>query len=468
MRALLVFAIAVSILTASVRQNAIDTSSRIDALMARWSGAETPGAAVVVMQGGRIVHSKGYGLANLVTKKRILPSAIMDVAPATVFDIASLSKPVTAMAIMMLVERRKLSDADTLAKFFPEFQAEARAITVRQLLTHTSGLRDYTLDWGETRKLGGGTPRTNENVVKYLAGQKVLRFHPGDRWEYSNSNYVLLAQIVSIVTGEPFAQFVRDDIFRPLLMNDSFVYDKARGQGAAAIVNRAIGYVARGSGFRPAEGNAENYVVGDGQVNTTAEDLAKWDRAIDSGTLVMPSTLAAAFAPGRLNDGTPLTYGFGWGLGRYRGLRVTSHGGETDGFAAQLTRFPDQHLTVIILSNDEQLSPPPFALANRIADLYLSGDVKSPVSVGLTPERLRDYAGRYSLYDATLGIAAEAGALWLQPPGQPKVKLTPVSADEFALDRSEGASSIGFNRNARGQVTCLSLLDQNGTMWCRR
>ena len=169
-------------------------------------------------------------------------------------------------------------------------------------------------------------------------------------------------------------------------MNDSFVYDKAQGQGAAAIANRAIGYVARGSGFRPAEGNAENYVVGDGQVNTTAEDLAKWDRAIDSGTLVMPSTLAAAFEPGRLNDGTPLTYGFGWGLGRYRGLRVTSHGGETDGFAAQLTRFPDQHLTVIILSNDEQLSPPPFALANRIADLYLSGDVKSPVSVDLTPE----------------------------------------------------------------------------------
>jgi len=236
--------------------------------MAGWSQGDTPGAAVIVIQNGKVVHEKGYGLADLKTKERI--------SSQTVFDIGSVAKPFTAMAVMMLVERGKLSYADTLSQFFPEFQSDARQITIRQLLNHTSGIREYTLVWGESKKLRSNEPRTNENAVKFLAGQKQLRFLPGQKWEYSNSNYMLLAQIVGKVSGVPFPQFVRENIFQPLGMNDSFVYAKPR----ATTGEQATGYVSQGNGFRPADRNPENCNYGDGQVHSTIIDMAKLDHAI--------------------------------------------------------------------------------------------------------------------------------------------------------------------------------------------
>src|SRR5262249_43336274 len=154
-----------------------DNSSQVDALMARWSQGDTPGAAIIVIRDGHALHEKGYGLANLTTKERI--------STKTVFDVGSVSKPFTAMAGIILVERGKLNYTDTLSKFFPEFQADAQRITVRQLLNHTSGIFDYEFVWGESKKLKGNEPRTAENVVKFLAGRKRLRFQPGQRWEYS-------------------------------------------------------------------------------------------------------------------------------------------------------------------------------------------------------------------------------------------------------------------------------------------
>src|SRR5262245_19766891 len=148
-----------------------DNSSQVDALMAQWSQGDKPGAAVIVIQDGQVLHEKGYGLANFKTKERINPQ--------TVFDIASVSKQFTAMAVIMLVERGKLNYADTLSKFFPEFQSDARRITIRQLLNHTSGILDYSLVWGESEKLKGNMPRTTENAVKFLAKQEQLRFQPG-------------------------------------------------------------------------------------------------------------------------------------------------------------------------------------------------------------------------------------------------------------------------------------------------
>jgi D-alanyl-D-alanine carboxypeptidase len=156
-------------------------------LLSRWLQATTPGAAVIVVRHGQVLFEKGYGLADVTTR--------VPITPPTVFDIASVSKPFTATCVLMLVEQGKLRYTDSLGAFFPEFPAEAREITVRQLLSHTSGLPDYTLWWGETRRLKG-TPRTADNVVAFLERQR-LRFKPGRRWEYSNSNYVVLAQIVS-------------------------------------------------------------------------------------------------------------------------------------------------------------------------------------------------------------------------------------------------------------------------------
>jgi D-alanyl-D-alanine carboxypeptidase len=430
-----------------------DKASQVDSLMARWSAGHNPGAAVVVIHNGTVLHARGYGLSSLQTGERI--------SPTTVFDLASVSKQFTAMATMMLVERGQLHYADSLSAFFPDFKGDARQITVRQLLNHTSGIMDYTTVWGETRRLASNTPRTNDNVVRFLANQR-LRFRPGARWEYSNSNYVLLGQIVSKMSGEPFATFVREHIFEPLGMNNSFVFDGTNRRGEPGT-----GYVARGNGFKPADRNPDNYVTGDGQVNSTIEDLVKWDHAFDTEKLVPVATLREAFRPGQLNDGTPVSYGFGWGLGRFRGTPVVSHGGETDGFVAQITRIPEHHFTVIVLSNSEQF-PAPHAVANKIADIYLVGDLKAPAAAPLALTRQGDYVGRYTLYDLELNISVDKGALWLAAPGQNRIMLIPVTSDDFLIDGSQGASSVGFSRNVRGQVTCLTLLDQNGTMLCRQ
>ena len=439
--------------TTAISKTSDDKSSRVDALLARWSRDDMPGAAVIVIQDGKVVHQNSYGLADVRAKERI--------SSKTVFDIASLSKQFTAMAVMILVERGKLNYEDSISKFFPEFESDARQVTIRQLLNQTSGIADYTLVWGESKKLKGDSARTNQNVVRFLARQQKLRFQPGQKWEYSNSNYVLLAQIVSKVTGEPFTQFVKENIFQPLAMNDSFVYDNSK----ATQAGRATGYISQGSGAKPADRNLENYVCGDGQINSTTEDLAKWDQALYTEKLVKASTLNEAFRSGRLSDGTSINYGFGWGLGRYRGLPVISHGGDTDGFVAQITRFPQQHFTVILLSNYEQFTAP-FAIANKIADIYLANDFKSPAPVQLPLERLRDYVGRYALYDYELRISLAGNALWLTSSGQDKIKLVPVSDEEFLISVSAGASSIGFNKNSQGQVTSLTLLDQNGiTLW---
>jgi len=229
---------------------------------------------------------------------------------------------------------------------------------------------------------------------------------------------------------------------------------------------RATGYTSRGGRVAPADRNAENYVYGDGQVNSTANDLAKWVRALSGTALVSAATLKEAFTPARTEDETPVNYGFGWGLGRYRGASVVGHGGETDGFAGQLTYFPQLDFTVIVLSNNEHL-PAPFAIANRIAAIYLAAELKPPMPVSVATERLNTYVGTYALYDLALKIRSDDRTLWLVPAGQKQVKLVPVSDDEFLLDGSNGASSLVFHRNAGGTVTCVSLLDQNGTTFWR-
>lgn len=428
-------------------QAPIDPSSLVDALLSRWVQADTPGAAVIVVRHGNVLFEKGYGLADVARREPI--------TPRTVFDIASVSKPFTAMAILMLVEQGKLHFTDSLGAFFPEFSVEAREITVRQMLSHMSGLPDYTRTWGETRGWKD-TPRTADNVVAFLQRQR-LRFKPGDRWEYSNSNYVLLAQIVSRVAQESFPHYLRTHIFQPLGMNASFVYER----GGPVLGTTA--YTGRGNTVVRAARNRENYVYGDGQVNSTVEDLAKWARALSGSVLVRASTLREAFAPARTRDDTPVNYGFGWGLGRYRGANFVGHGGETDGFAAQLTHFPQLDFTVILLSNQEGL-PAPFAIANGIAGIYLADELKPPAPVTAVPTtQLNAYVGTYGLYALALKIHYDDGTLWLLASGQKRVKLVPVSDDEFVLDGSNGASSLVFHRNVQGVVTSLSLLDQNGT-----
>ncbi|MBV9959161.1 MAG: beta-lactamase family protein [Acidobacteria bacterium] len=430
-------------------------SAQVDALMSRWSQGRTPGAAVIIIKDGEVLYRKGYGLANLESGTSI--------SPATPFDIASVAKQFTAMAVMMLVERGKLSYTDSPAKFFPELAPFAQQVSIRHLLNHTSGLPDYSIYWKEGEKLNRDHARhTSEDVLKFLAQQKKLNFAPGEKWEYSNSGYVVLALIVGKVSGQPFPQFLKENIFTPLGMNGTYVYDEAHAQA-----NAAIGYVQKDSSFKQADWNPHNLIYGDGRFMSTVEDLYKWDQALYTEKLVKARTLREAFTSGALNDGTKVNYGFGWGMGKYLGLPFVSHSGGEDGFVAQLLRLPEQKFSVIVLSNFEQLTPA-YAIANRITSIYLADKLTRPATFKPEAQDLKSYAGIYKLYDLAIKISFEDGALWLTPPQGKKARLVPSALDEFFAEGSNGETTFGFTRNARGAVTGLALLYQNGVFLQRQ
>ena len=309
-----------------------------------------------MIHNGKVVHKKGYGLANIETKTPITNT--------TTFDLASCSKQFTAMAIMMLAERGKLSYDDPLTKFFPEFPAYASKITVRHLLNHTSGLPDYMGVFSK-RPAGISEEPSSREAVTMLSQIREPLFAPGDRWEYSNSGYVVLANIVEKASGMTFPAFLKQNVFDPLGMTTTIVSDQIK----APAMNRAISYAPAAGGFRDADYTPLNRIYGDGNVNTSIEDMYKWDQALYTDRLVKQSTLALAFTPATLNDGSRTNYGFGWTIGEENGVRVISHGGAWVGFRTNITRIPSEHFSVVVLSNAANFNPS--LLVKRITAIYL-------------------------------------------------------------------------------------------------
>lgn len=425
--------------------------AQVDALMAQWT--ETPGAAVLVVKDGRIVLSKGYGFANVETKEPIRPD--------TVFDLASVSKQFTAMAILMLSERGKLSLDDPLSKFFPEFPPYAQKITVRHILNHTSGLPDYMeifLTSGKVDKeqKPGGYEPTSAESVKLLSEQKEPRFAPGEKWEYSNSGYVVLGQIAGKAAGKPLPQFLKENVFGPLGMKSTLVSDESRPK----IKSRAISYRMDASGkYANADYTPLNLIYGDGNVNTTIEDMFLWDQALYTEKLVKAATLKQAFTSGKLASGKDVGYGFGWVVGQYGGLDVVMHTGGWAGFRTEIVRFPQERFTVVILSNLGNFRPA--IISKKIAAIYLEDKLSLPKAVKVDPSILQKYVGEYELRPGFIvTITLDNNILSAQATGQGKVNLVAKSETDFHLEIAE---SIGltFNRDEKGEVTGLTL-HQNG------
>jgi CubicO group peptidase (beta-lactamase class C family) len=354
------------------RRSSEKAAAQVDALMAPWSKGETPGAAVIVIRDGQILLKKGYGMANLEQRRPIDPD--------TAFLLCSVTKQFTAMAIMILAERGKLRYDDALSSFFPEFPPYAQAVTLRHLLHHTAGFPEYDSLFLESGAIDQFWPRsaksrssrfepTSKDVLRILAQQKELAFAPGERWEYSNSGYVILAQVVEKVTGQTFAQFLQQEIFQPLGMKRSRLYDETR----PTIEKRATSYKTGANGrFRDIDYAPQNAVYGEDNIYTTIEDMYAWDQALYTETLVRAATLREAFTPGRLKDGTATRYGFGWGTDRALGREALAHGGAWLGFRTYILRFPAQKFTVVVLSNLSEFQPD--TMATEISRIYLEGN----------------------------------------------------------------------------------------------
>jgi CubicO group peptidase (beta-lactamase class C family) len=326
--------------------------SRMDELFQDYNKPGVPGASVIVVRKGKVVFAKGYGLADV--------EGHVPCATNTNFRLASVTKQFTAMAVMILAERKRLSLNETLADFFPEFPAYGRTITVRQLLTHTSGLIDYE----DVIPKGTTIPVLDRDVLRLLLQQDKTYFPPGTKFRYSNSAYALLALIVEARSGQMFARFLKLNIFEPLKMENTLAYE----QGMSLIPNRAFGYTAEGSAFQRTDQSLTSSVLGDGGIYSSVVDLRKWDAGLRAGKLVKKKTLEQIFAPGPESDHPGTRYGFGWYTGEYRGAGEIWHSGTTRGFSTRIVRYPDKGSAVIILTNrnEAQLSD----LAHAIADAW--------------------------------------------------------------------------------------------------
>ncbi len=322
---------------------------------------DAPGAAVLVLIDGRTIFQRGYGVADLRSSRGI--------DEHTNFRLASVTKQFTAMAVMLLVHDGKLTYDTRLTDVFPDFPDYGKSIAIRNLLNHTSGLLDY--EDLMPRTFSSEVQIQDAEVLDLLKRRTATKFAPGSQWEYSNSGYVVLGEIVARVSGMPFGTFLRDRVFGPLNMNQTLAYQK----GKNTISNRAFGHSRVKGAWQETDQSPTSATLGDGGVYSSLADLARWDQALRRHTLLSESEMQAWATPVSVPggsvvepDGTPAAYGFGWFLNSYRGHARMWHYGETIGFRTAIQRFPADSLTVIILCNRSDLNPT--ALALKIADYY--------------------------------------------------------------------------------------------------
>ena len=329
------------------------TQSAVDSLFARYSGDYVPGAAVLVAERGVVRFARGYGMADL--------EARVPVTPSTSFRLASVTKQMTAMAILTLVEDGRLALDASLSEVLPEGPTYARAVHVEHLLTHTSGIRDYESILGR----GDGPQVKDRDVLALLHSAKSLYFPPGTRWRYSNSAYALLALIVERISGERFARYLARRVFARAGMTAAVAHE----EGVDTVPNRAYGYSLKGGGWRRTDQSRTSAVLGDGGVYASVEELARWSEALDRNAIVGAEMFARATTPLPLPSGEPTHYGFGWFLDTHRGLKRQRHEGDSIGFRTAIQRYPERGLTVIVLVN--RGAAPIQALATSVANVFL-------------------------------------------------------------------------------------------------
>jgi CubicO group peptidase (beta-lactamase class C family) len=330
----------------------------IDALLAEYAGPAVPGASVIVIENGRVILRRAYGMADL--ERHVAAT------PETDYRLASVSKQFTAMAIMLLARDGKVRYDQPVREILPELPAAAERVTLRHLLNHTSGLPDYEdlIPDSQTVQV------SDRDVLALLARKDTLYFPAGSTYRYSNSGYVLLGLIVERVSGVSFPEFLRARIFAPLGMTASV----AHVEGVDTVPHRAYGYSPAGGGFTRTDQSVTSATLGDGGIYTNVDDLVRWDQALYGETLVDAGTLRLATTPPSLPGGAETQYGFGWFVDTYRNERRWRHTGETSGFRNAIQRFPGRRFTVIVLTNRN--GGEPSSVAERIADALLFGGAR--------------------------------------------------------------------------------------------
>jgi len=413
--------------------------TQVDRLFAPWDKPNSPGCALAILQNGATIYQRGYGTADL---EHAAP-----VSPQTVFQIASTSKQFTAMAIILLAQDGKLSLDDPIRRYLPELPPYGAEITVRQALHHTSGLRNlFPLYMLAGWRWGDLTTRQNELDLAFR--QHALNSTPGEEHNYTNTGYFLLAEIVKRVSGQSFRDFTAARIFQPLGMTHTLAYDDT----GMIIPNRAMAYNAAPEGYR---NNITLFeTVGDSNIYTTVEDMARWDENFYQARVGGKEGIAVMERPGTLNSGEVTEYAAGLNVTHHKGLKMIWHSGVSM-YRSEYLRFPDHHFSVICLCNSAAIDASD--LARRVADLYLGDheqtaaptpapaiDPSAPAkieqaaraeAVTLSTAELERFTGAYLLRDALTirRVYLSNGHLLLDRGRGITSEMVPVARDRFVM-----------------------------------
>ena len=365
---------------------------KVDQLFAEWDRSDSPGAALAVIRDSKIIYKRGYGMANL--------EYDIPITTTIIFDIASISKQFAGFAIATLLDEGMLSLDDDIRIHLPDVPDFGSIITIRHLLHHTSGLRD----WAQALIIAGSEMDdviSFKHILKMVQHQKALNFEPGTAFSYTNTGYNLLAEIVETVTGDSFRQWTDTNIFKPLAMTNTHFHDDHE----MILKNRAYSYLSvENGGFKNAVNNLT--ALGSSSLYSTVEDLAKWIMNFDTLHIGGRTVLEQMHERGVLNSGEQTDYAFGLHISEYRGLKMVEHGGAWRGFRSHVVRFPDQKFGVVILSN---LDTFPFSLTEEVIKLYLADalgpEESKPDTTAepteetgfkpLAPEQLTEFKGNY-------------------------------------------------------------------------
>ena len=426
----------------------------VDKIFAKWNAA-TPGCAVGVSIGGKPVLMKAYGMADL---EHDVPNT-----PETIFEAGSVSKQFTALAVLLLAEGGKLSIEDPVKKYIPELPDYGAPLTIRHMLTHTSGLRD----WGSVESIAGWPRTTREythaHVLDIVSRQRSLNFPSGSNWSYSNTGFNLAAIIVQRVSGMPFPEFSRQRIFGPLGMS----HTSWRDDHTRIVKGRAIAY-ADDKGTFHTEMPFEN-VYGNGGLLTTVSDLLRWNENFVNPTVGTAAILAEQQRAAHTTDGKELDYALGLYVGEYRGVRSVWHSGSTAGYRAHLSRYPESATSVAVLCN--VTSGDATRSNNAVADVVLGDRLKpapprpapprAPAAMSAPPSaaKLADFAGEYWSEEAELQITTrvENGRLVARRRPDSIIALTPTADDTFQGDT---LGKITFRRDSAGRVNGFSITQE--------
>lgn len=433
--------LAISILSPAMAAAAPNIEQAVDQLFADYAKPGAPGCALGVIRDGKLIYEKGYGLASLEHGIPIDPQQ-------TVFNIGSTSKQFTAMAIMLLVAEGKLALDDDLRKLLPEMPDYGQAISVRELLHHTSGLRDYTV----LMTMGTGIHEIDyqsaDDAMAMIRRQRGLNFAPGSHFMYSNSNYFLLAQIVERVSQRPFAQFMKERIFEPLGMRRT----RVGAQFDAVVPHLASAYKPDpNGGFALHMTNWEH--VGESRIFSTIGDLAKWDRNFYAPVVGSAAMIGQLQQNGKRRDGVVLDYAMGLFVDKFGQQRAIHHAGNTAAYGAQLFRLPEQGFSVALLCNISTAEVD--NLARRTTHLYLGDKLVFRPGPGV-PERpaapsvpvMKNIAGTYvERFNQSIRRVEETdGKLWYVRSERSRTQLHP-GLTHYALDAS--AATVSFAPAAR-------------------